>query len=200
MPRIRRVTRRTCAETVWRPRRTQRLTPLAFATPCSQIYCENTGVRMLPYFQTGTLFHACHLLTEPPELPLDWAIVSYLLITLPLHCQHHICSSITLRKVIMFCFPQCNYAPHACLHQICTSITLRKAIMPRCPQCNYARTKISKKSYAQRVSRTTPATQTATSWLSTPHDWAIQVAELPLHRTELFQCELPFEYSSTWLS
>ena len=43
------------------PLRTQRLTPLAFATPCTQIYCENTGIRTLPYFQTGTLSHACHV-------------------------------------------------------------------------------------------------------------------------------------------
>ena len=42
------------------PLRTQRLTPLAFATPCTQIYCENTGIRTLPYFQTATLSHACH--------------------------------------------------------------------------------------------------------------------------------------------
>ena len=41
--------------------RTQRLTPLAFATPCTQIYCENTGIRTLPYFQTATLSHACHV-------------------------------------------------------------------------------------------------------------------------------------------
>ena len=40
--------------------RTQRLTPLAFATPCTQIYCENTGIHTLPYFQTCTLSHACH--------------------------------------------------------------------------------------------------------------------------------------------
>ena len=57
-----------------------------------QMYCENTGIHTLPYFQTCTLSHAshanCHLLTEPPH---DWAtswlsysIVSYLLITLPL--------------------------------------------------------------------------------------------------------------------
>ena len=51
--------------------RNKRLTPLAFATPCAQIYCENTGIRMLPYFQTCTLSHACHtncnLLTELPH-------------------------------------------------------------------------------------------------------------------------------------
>ena len=74
------------AATAQRPRRTQRLAPLVFATPCTQIYCENTGIRTLPYFQTCALWHACHtncnLLTEPPhdwaiqlaELPLDQAI------------------------------------------------------------------------------------------------------------------------------
>ena len=51
-----------------RPRRTQRLIPLAFATPCTQIHCENTGIRTLPYFQTCTLSHACR--TKPPH---DWA-------------------------------------------------------------------------------------------------------------------------------
>ena len=55
-------------------RRTQRLTPLAFAPPRIQIYCENAGVGSFPYFQTCTLPHACHanchLLAEPPH---DWA-------------------------------------------------------------------------------------------------------------------------------
>ena len=63
MPRIR-----------WVARRTHRLTPLAFATPCTQIYCENTDIHTLPYFQTCTLSHACHV-TElvTCELPLDYS-------------------------------------------------------------------------------------------------------------------------------
>ena len=60
---------------------------------------------------------------------------------------------------------------------------------------------------------TTPATQTASSWLSTPHDRAIQLAELPLDRaipvwatswwlyllTALFNGELPLGDSTSWL-
>ena len=56
--------RPTHAETAPYPHRTQRLTPPAFASPCTQI-CT------LPYFQTLTSSHACHanchLLTEPPH-------------------------------------------------------------------------------------------------------------------------------------
>ena len=59
--------------------------PGAFATPRSQIYCENTGIRTLPYFQTCTLSHACHanchLFTNlfncelfNGELPLNYSI------------------------------------------------------------------------------------------------------------------------------
>ena len=66
------------ADTAPKPRRTQLLTPLAFAIPCTQIYFENTGIRTLPYFQTCTLSHACHtkrnLWAEPPH---DWAIQSW---------------------------------------------------------------------------------------------------------------------------
>ena len=46
--------------------RTQSLTQLAFVILCSQIYCycENAGIRTLPYFQTYTLSDAlsdaCH--------------------------------------------------------------------------------------------------------------------------------------------
>ena len=49
----------------------------------------------------------------------------------------------------------------------------------------------------------TPSTQTATSWLSTPHDRAIQLwasSWLLYHLTELFKCELPLDYPTTWLS
>ena len=112
MPRIRRGTSQTRAAHAPRPLRTQRLTPLAFATPCTQIYSENTA---LPYFQTGTLSHACHVpyfqactwshtchMTElfKCELPVDYVGL------------HHICISIILRKAIMPCFPQYN-----CTHQ-----------------------------------------------------------------------------------
>ena len=83
MPRIRRVTRQTCAGTA----RNERLKPLPFATPCIHIYCENTGICTLLYFQTCTLCHWCHtnsnLLTEPPKWP-SYSHVSHLLITLPL--------------------------------------------------------------------------------------------------------------------
>ena len=51
---------------------------------------------------------------------------------------HHSCTCISLRKVIMPCFPRCNYAPHVRLHRICASVTLRKVIMPCFPRCNYA--------------------------------------------------------------
>ena len=92
------------AETAPAPRRTQRLTPLAFTTPCTQIYCENTGVRTLPFFQTYTLSHACHanchLLTEPPHDRASqlWA-TSWLLYLLTacatsapaLHCEKESC-------------------------------------------------------------------------------------------------------------
>ena len=113
MPRIRRGTSQTRAAHAPRPLRTQRLTPLAFATPCTQIYCENTGIRTLPYFQTGTLSHACHVpyfqtcrlshachVTELVncELPLDYVDL------------HHICISIIVRNAIIPCFPQYNYA------------------------------------------------------------------------------------------
>ena len=123
-------------------------------------------------------------------------------------------------------FSRCNYAPHVCLHHIC-AVTLRKAIMLCFLQCNYARNN-SKKSYAQcamqpgaetapaplrTASHTTPpravtftaksqgfayfltfklahcsttATQTATSWLS--------------HlMTELFNYELPLSCPTTEL-
>ena len=68
------------------PRRTQRLTPLPFATLCAQIYCENTGIRTLPYFQTCTLSHSCHtnyhLFTEQTS----W--LSYSIASSPaLHCE-----------------------------------------------------------------------------------------------------------------
>ena len=43
------------------PLRTQRLTPLAFATPYTPIYYKNAEIRTFPYFQTGTLSHACHV-------------------------------------------------------------------------------------------------------------------------------------------
>ena len=49
------------AATAPHPPRTHRLTPLAFATPCTQIYSENTGIGAFPYFQTCTLSHACHV-------------------------------------------------------------------------------------------------------------------------------------------
>ena len=65
-------------------------------------------------------------------------MVSYRLITLPLDCLRHICTSITLRKVITPYFPQCNYAPHVRLHHIGTSVRLRKASVK-------THTKISKK-------------------------------------------------------
>ena len=51
------------AETAPRPLRTHRLTPLAFAPPRTPIYCENTGIRTLPYFQTATSSHACQFFT-----------------------------------------------------------------------------------------------------------------------------------------
>ena len=103
------------AETAPRPLRTHRLTPLAFAPPRTPIYCENTGIRTLPYFQTATLSHACHVpyfqtctlshachVTElfKCELPVDYVD------------PHHICISIILRTAIMPCFPQYN-----CTHQ-----------------------------------------------------------------------------------
>ena len=96
------------AETAPRPLRTHRLTPLAFAPPRTPIYCENTGIRALPYFQTATLSHACHVLYFQPctlshachvtelfkcELPVDWTLLP-------------------LRLAICNCFPQYN-----CTHQ-----------------------------------------------------------------------------------
>ena len=103
------------AATAPQPLRTQRLTPLAFATPCTPIDCENTGIRTLPYFQTATLSHACHVPYSPTctishachvtelfkcELPVDYV------------GPHHICISIILRIATMPCFPQYN-----CTHQ-----------------------------------------------------------------------------------
>ena len=103
------------AETAPRPLRTHRLTPLAFAPPRTPIYCENTGIRTLPYFQTATLSHACHVpyfqtctlshachVTElfKCELPVDYVD------------PHHICISSLLRTAITPCFPQYN-----CTHQ-----------------------------------------------------------------------------------
>ena len=55
------------AETAPEPRRAQRLTPLAFATPCTQVYYENTGIHTLPYFHYNlTALFNC-------ELPLDYS-------------------------------------------------------------------------------------------------------------------------------
>ena len=78
----------------------------------------------------------------------------------------HICTSITLRKAITPCFPQCNYAPHACLHHICTSISWRKAITPRFPQCNHARNKFKEKPC---LPRSTPPRPRRTRAETAPH-------------------------------
>ena len=66
----------------------------SFRDPCSPIYCENTGIRTLPYFQTCTLSHACHANCNLLSYSIGWATswpsyssVSYLLVTLPLDCE-----------------------------------------------------------------------------------------------------------------
>ena len=102
---------RNRAEITPAPRRTQRLTPLAFVTQCTQVYCENTEVRTLPYFQTYTWPQACHT-KRPYKLSHLYA------------CTTFAPGLFTLRKVTTPCFPQCSYAPHVRLHHICTSITL----------------------------------------------------------------------------
>ena len=90
-----------------KPRHPQHLTPLSFGTPCIQIYCDNTGG------SHASLLSNLHVVPRlPRKVPLY---------TEPNAPLHHICTSITLRKVT-----QCNYAPRVCLHHICTSITLPK--------------------------------------------------------------------------
>ena len=104
-----------------KPLRTQRLTPLAFATPRTPIYCENTGIRALPYFQTGTLSHACHVTNLfKCELPLAYVGL------------HHICISIILRKAIMPCFPQYNCAHQNFTEKLCPELDgVRAAPAPK---------------------------------------------------------------------
>ena len=107
------------------PRRTQRLKPLAFATPCIQRTVKTPGFACFltfklahcptPATQTATSWLSTSWLSYSSvsylliTLPLDRASVSYLLITLPLDCLHRICTSVTLRKAITPCFFQCNY-------------------------------------------------------------------------------------------
>ena len=87
------------------------LTPLAFAPPCTPIYCENTGIRTLPYFQTATLSHACHVTYfQTCTLSHTCHVSELFKCELPLAYVrlHHICISIILRKAILPCFPQYN--------------------------------------------------------------------------------------------
>ena len=122
MPPITRATFQTRAETVPQPLRPQRLTPLAFAPPRTPIDCENTGIRTLPYFQTCTLSHACHV-TElfKCELPVDWtllpmrlAICNYIPQQYAAHCFpfRNLWTLLTMRLALCSCFPQYN-----CTHQ-----------------------------------------------------------------------------------
>ena len=103
------------AETAPRPLRTHRLTPLAFAPLRTRIYCENTGIRTLPYFQTATLSHACHVpYFQPCTLSHACHVTELFKCELPVDYvdPHHICISIILRTAIMPCFPQ-----YSCTHQ-----------------------------------------------------------------------------------
>ena len=122
--------RRHRAETAPHPRRTERLTPLPFATPCTQIYCENTGIHTLPYFQTGTLSHACH-------------------VTDLFNC---LSTSITLGNAIMPCFPQCNYAPHCACTTSPSALYCENQSRLASPNIT-THTKIFEKSYAQRATQ-----------------------------------------------
>ena len=140
---------------------------------------------------------------------------------------HRICTSITLPKAIMPGFPQCNYARHNFKGKILPTV-------PRSPST------IARRECRQRASQTTHFHERARSdflWkhrdshaslLSTcilshachtncnlltepPHDWAIQLAELPLDQafqlwatsgwlyllTALFNGELPLDWSTT---
>ena len=92
------------------------------------IYCENAAIRTVRYFQTSTyvphLPHKLRLLTKQHARLL------------------HICISITLRKAIMPCFPQCNYA--------------RKNVKEKlCPACHGALRQNRAATAPQRASQTT---------------------------------------------
>ena len=131
MPRIRRVTRQTRPAPAPKPRRTQRLTPLAFATPCTQIYCENADSHT-------SLLSNWHIVPRlPRKLPsLDWA-TSWLCFSSVSSLDY---STTWLSYLIAWLLYQ-----NARLHHICTSITLRKAILPCFPQCNYGRQNFKEK-------------------------------------------------------
>ena len=81
------------AETAPQPLRTQRLTPLAFATPRTQIYCENTGIHTLPYFQTCTLSHACQIPYFQTHCPTPAAFLTTTCAPAPHLHQHYIAKS-----------------------------------------------------------------------------------------------------------
>ena len=88
--------------------------------------------------------------------------------------------------------------PHAPLHRICTSITLRKAIMPCFPQCNYAHKNFKEKLCPESDgSRARPAPQPRRDRAA--HQWWV-TSWLLHHLTLLFNGELPLDYSTTWLS
>ena len=198
------------AATAPQPPRTPRLTPLAFAPPCTPIYCENTGICTLPYFQTATLPHACHVpYFQTCTLSHTCHVSELFKCELPLAYLrlHHICISIILRKAILPCFPQFFCAHQNFKEKLCPELDGPRAATapqpPRTPRLTpLAFAPPCTPIYCENTGiRTLPYFQTAT--LShTCHVSELFKCELPLgcSTTGLSHCELPLDYSTTWLS
>ena len=192
------------AATAPHPLRTPRLTHLAFAPPCTPIYCENTGIRTLPYFQTATLSHACHVpYFQTCTLSHTCHVSELFKCELPLAYVrlHHICISIILRKAILPCFPQYNCAHQNFKEKLCPELDRPRAATapqpPRTPRLTpLAFAPPCTPIYCENTGiRTLPYFQTATLSHAC-HVPYFQTCTLShtCHVSELFKCELPLAY------
>ena len=150
-------------------------TPLAFATPRTQIYCEGTGIRTLPYFQTWTLSHACHAQC-PYTLSQMYACTTS---ASALHCEKQ----------------SCHASPNVTMHHMCACTTSAQAFHCLTP---LAFATPCTQIYCENTGiRTLPYFQTTNCDLLTklPRDWALQLWAtfwwLYL-MTQLLNCELSF--------
>ena len=188
--------RRHRAATAPQPLRTQRLAPLAFATPCIQSdwLWKHGDSHTLPYYiQTGRLPHACHanchLLTVPPH---EWAI--YNCLPPAIHCERQ---SRLASPNVTTC--------HMCA---CTTSATALHCEKLCPACHAAlrRHRAATAPEPRRTQRLTPLAL-ATLWKHTDSHtsllshWRV-VPGLPRRLPPLVWAngELPLDYSTTWLS
>ena len=213
------IPRRNRAATVSAPLRTQRLTPLAFATPCSQIYCENrdshtsllSNLYIAPCLPRERVWQnfscisqcyggasTCHPTTSPPAL----------------YCEKQ-SSLASPNKITHTKISKKSYAQRATQPGTDTAPQPRRNRVGTAPHTASHTTSFRnpvqsdllwKQGFAHFLTFNlaccpTPATQSAIC--GPPHDSVIQwwvTSWLLHHLTDLFNCGLPLDFSPTWLS